>query len=399
MTEQRDGSPEHQAHSAGEDLPLPGADALFGLPAVWLRDNCGCARCRDPGSGERLTSIGDLAARISIRAVRQAGRQIEIEFEPDGHRSVFDPDWLRQFRPAAGDRGCSAAEEDGRTEAAKRLWDAASIGDSFPMGSWPLYRSDAVHRQACLRAVLRDGFVVLAGVPCEPDAVLAVAQSTGVVRETEHGRVTDVWIDGTAEAAFTRRPIAPCTAAPFLDPLLTVKILGCLTSASQGGDSILVDGFLAAARLRDEQPAAYAALTSTAVTFEHADPGVDLRATRSVIGLDPRGRIREVCFSASRLAPLRGAASEIVAFYAAYRSFARLLESPELQLTFALRPGDCLILDNTRILNGRTGFSGPARRHLQACWTDLDGLASKLAVLERRRHNGGGRRWSPAASG
>src|SRR5262249_8602799 len=154
----------------------------------------------------------------------------------------------------------------------KRLWDAGSIAGAFPMGSWPLYRSDAVHRQACLRAVLRDGFVVLAGMPCEPDAVLAVAQSTGVVRETERGRVTDVWREGpSAEAAFPSRPLAPCPAAPFLAPLLPVKILGCLASASEGGDSILVDGFLAAARLRDEQPAAFAALTTTAVTFAHAD--------------------------------------------------------------------------------------------------------------------------------
>jgi gamma-butyrobetaine dioxygenase len=370
-----------------------GADALFGLPAIWLRDNCGCPGCRDPGSGERLTSIGDLAARVSIRAVRQAGSRIEIEFGPDGHRSVFDPGWLRQFRPADPDDRGRAAAEDGRTEEAKRLWDAAGIGDAFPMGSWPLYRSDAVHQQACLRAVLRDGFVVLAGIPCEPDAILAVAQSTGVVRETERGRVIDVTARvRSAEGAYTTRPLAPCTAAPFRDPLLTVKILCCLASAASGGESTLVDGFFAAARLRDEQPAAFAALSSTAVTFAHADSGVDLRATRPVIGLDPRGRIREVCYATDYLSPLRGAASEIATFYAAYRSFARLLGDPELRLTFGLRPGDCLIVDNTRILNGRAAFAEAGGRHLQACWTDLDSMASKLAVLERRQHNGGGRR-------
>jgi gamma-butyrobetaine dioxygenase len=136
-------------------------------------------------------------------------------------------------------------------------------------------------------------------------------------------------------------------------------------------------------------------LTSTAVTFARADDQAEMRATHAVISLDPRGRIREIRFDRSTLAPLRGATSQIVAFYDAYRSFARLVDEQALTLTLALRPGHCLILDNTRVLNGRTGFApGPAagrERHLQASWADLDGVASRLAVLERPQHNGGSR--------
>ncbi len=47
-----------------------------------------------------------------------------------------------------------------------------------------------------------------------------------------------------------------------------------------------------------------------------------------------------------------------------------------------LHPGDCLIFDNTRILHGRTAFTGAGQRLLQGCYADLDGLASSLAVLE-----------------
>lgn len=61
-----------------------------------------------------------------------------------------------------------------------------------------------------------------------------------------------------------------------------------------------------------------------------------------------------------------------------------------------LAPGDCLILDNTRILHARTAFTtapgstaentaapGRGGRHLQGCYADLDGLASTLDVLRR----------------
>jgi gamma-butyrobetaine dioxygenase len=402
VTGQTDDPRERPDRSGNPELPPVEIDAPFGLPAIWLRDNCGCAECRDPGSGARLTSISDLSANVFITAVHRTGSRIEIEFGPDRHTGVYDAGWLGQFAPAAGagpGRGASryaatAGADDGRSEDAKQLWDAARIAGAFPQGSWPLYRSETAHRQACLRAVLRDGFVVLADMPREADAVLAVAQSMGVVRETERGRVVDLRAGAPQPAPGGRRPrpMALRTAAPFRDPLLTVMVLGCLDDGAAGGaESTLVDGFRAAATLRAEHPARFAVLAGTPVTFARADARADLRATRPVISVDPRGRIREVHFASRYLTPLRGPASEIVAFYDAYRSFVQLVRRPELTLTFRLRPGDCLILDNTRILHARTGTPGPGQRHLQKCWTDLDGLASSLAVLERRQHNGSAR--------
>jgi gamma-butyrobetaine dioxygenase len=75
--------------------------------------------------------------------------------------------------------------------------------------------------------------------------------------------------------------------------------------------------------------------------------------------------------------------AETIAFYAAYRRFAALIASPERTLTLRPAPGDCLIVDNTRILHSRTGFAATGHRHLQGCYADLDGLASTLAVLDR----------------
>ena len=178
MAEQADGSPERRKRSEDSRRPPGGADdPLLGLPAIWLRDNCGCAECRDPGSRARLTSITDLSERVSIAAVHRRGHRIEIEFAPDRHHSVYDARWLDQFRPAPVPRqrsqppvrppparsGTGPAAEDGRSEDAKHLWDTAVICGALPLGSWPLYQSDPAHRQACLRAVLRDGFVLLAG--------------------------------------------------------------------------------------------------------------------------------------------------------------------------------------------------------------------------------------------
>jgi len=214
----------------------------------------------------------------------------------------------------------------------------------------------------------------------------------GFVRETNYGRLFDVRVEATpANLAFTGLPIAPHTDNPYRDPVPTVQLLHCLASAVLGGDSGLVDGFEAAARLRAEDPAAFRILTRTPVTFAYSDATAELRATKPMIGTDPRGRIREVRFNNRSMLPLRlgreGSPEEAVAFYAAYRAFAEMIIRPDLMLTFRLAPGDCVVFDNTRILHARTGFAATGQRHLQGCYADLDGVASTLAVLRRKGRN------------
>ncbi|HEY1344840.1 MAG TPA: TauD/TfdA family dioxygenase, partial [Streptosporangiaceae bacterium] len=255
-----------------------GHPALRGLPAVWLRANCPCADCLDPGSGQRRTAITDLPADVAVAEVVASGTAVEVIFGPDGHRAVFAADWLARYGGPAGEAGTGAAgpgphgHDDDRTEDAKCLWAAADLSGGIPQGGWPRYLADPEHRRACLSAVLTHGLVVLHDVPCEPGTVLAVARSLGYVRETNYGRLFDVRAEPTAaNLAFTRLPIAPHTDNPYRDPVPTVQLLHCLHAAAGGGDSTFTDGFRAAAVLREQDPAAFTCLTTTPVTFAYAD--------------------------------------------------------------------------------------------------------------------------------
>jgi gamma-butyrobetaine dioxygenase len=354
--------------------------ALPLLAAILLRDSCCCPECRDAGSGQRLGSVTDLPADVSVREARAVGNSVEVIFGPDGHRAVFSRAWLAEQ--------VSSAEDD-RTEDAKRLWTSGDA-TALPGQSWPRYLADERERVRCLDALLRDGFFLLSDVPCRPGAVLDVAGSMGYVRETNYGRLFDVRVEATpANLAYTGLPIAPHTDNPYRDPVPTVQLLHCLVTAVEGGDSGLVDGFMAAAMLRAEDPSSFEILTRTPVTFRYRDATAELRATRPMIGVDPRGRIREVRFNDRSMQPPRpgrdGSPERTAAFYVAYRAFAEMIRRPDLMLTFRLAPGDCVVLDNTRVLHARTGFSATGRRHLQGCYADLDGVASTLAVLRRPR--------------
>lgn len=379
----------------------PDADlvTLDGLrfPTVWLRDNCACADCQDPLTHQKLFGITDLAADVAVSAMTEEPDDIRIVFAPDGHQSVFARAWLAAHAlepsPNAPDPTRSRAtlaganpqfDTDQRTEADKQLWRAADLARHLPEADWSDYQTNPSVQAASLEYVLRLGFVLLHGVPTTPGAVLQVVETFGFVRETNYGRLFDVRVEVSPNnLAFTNLPITPHTDNPYRDPVPTLQLLHCLTSAAEGGDSGLVDGFLAAALLRELHPDAFDILTHTPVPFAFRDRDTELRACGPIIEVDPRGDMREVRFSNRHVQPIRLAPQHAADFYRAYRQFAALAYDPELQLTFKLDPGDCIIFDNTRVLHARTAFASGGARHLQGAYADLDSLASTLAVLRR----------------
>ncbi|MGH3509145.1 MAG: 2-trimethylaminoethylphosphonate dioxygenase [Nocardioidaceae bacterium] len=346
------------------------------FPAIWLRDNCPCPGCRDPRNGQKLFGILDLPTGLTVDAVDRSAGSVTVTFGPDGHRSTFDADWLdAQREPSTG---------DGRTELGKQLWVADDLAGRLPVGVWASYRADDEERLRVLRAVQGLGFAILRETPTDDRTVLRVAESFGFVRETNYGDLFEVRVEADPNnLAYTGLAIGPHTDNPYRDPVPTMQLLHCLSNAVGGGESGLVDGFRAAATLRDEEPAAYDVLTSTPVPFAWSDAHASLRAERPLIGVDPQGGLREVRFNNRSMQPLRLPYDDLVAFYAAYRSFAAIIERPELLLTFRLEPGDCLIFDNVRLLHARTAFadSGTGARHLQGCYADLDGLNSTVTLL------------------
>jgi gamma-butyrobetaine dioxygenase len=85
------------------------------------------------------------------------------------------------------------------------------------------------------------------------------------------------------------------------------------------------------------------------------------------------------------MAPPDMADDELVAWYDAFSLWCRMLDDPQLQVRIHLEPGDLFIVDNRRVLHGRTAYdSSGGTRHLQGCYADIDGLRSSIAVLRRR---------------
>jgi [2-(trimethylamino)ethyl]phosphonate dioxygenase len=164
----------------------------------------------------------------------------------------------------------------------------------------------------------------------------------------------------------------------------TLQLLMCLENSVEGGESIVVDGFHAARRLKEHDPDSFDLLTRYCARFEYSgSAGVRLASRRPVIELGPDGELIAIRFNNRSAAPLTDVPYEHMAsYYRALRRYARIVENPDMAVRFRLEPGELFIVDNTRVLHGRTPFAGSGSRWLQGCYADKDGLLSTLTVLE-----------------
>ena len=147
---------------------------------------------------------------------------------------------------------------------------------------------------------------------------------------------------------------------------------------------MVVDGFAAAQRLRDENADHFDLLADHCARFEYAGSSdVALRSRRPMIELAPDGELIGVRFNNRSAAAITDVPfDKMAAYYEAYRHFGNIIDDPEMEVTFRLDPGQCFLVDNTRVLHARKGYSGAGTRWLQGCYADKDGLYSELAVLQ-----------------
>ena len=115
---------------------------------------------------------------------------------------------------------------------------AEIIGSRAALGHW-------------LRDICTYGFALLRGVPTIDGEVTRVAELFGFVRETNYGRIFDVAPKPVPNnLAFSSLALGVHTDNPYRDPVPGLQLLHCLESDAEGGESVVVDGFHAAERLR-----------------------------------------------------------------------------------------------------------------------------------------------------
>ncbi|GHB16294.1 2-trimethylaminoethylphosphonate dioxygenase [Salinicola rhizosphaerae] len=351
----------------GRQLRVAWHDREVRYHALWLREHSPDAETLDPRTGQRLIEAAALPLDIALVEARQESETLRLVFS-DGHRARF---------PLADLAGPPPVTE-------RERWDASL--SALPVADFDRAIDSDHALLDMLESLERFGFVKVRGVPLELEGMMPLVARLGPLRRTNWGGIADV--KSIAEAfdlTMTQRGLEPHTDNPYRDPIPGYIWLHCLSNADSGGDSTLADGFMAAQRLRREHPDAFDCLTQTQVRFRYRDEEAHLESEGPLIELDSAGRVVRVRYNnrTERIPPLPP--ETLARYYAARRQFFALITSPALTLTPKLAPGEMLIMDNYRLLHGRTAFHlTQGVRHLRQGYVDRDTTASRRLTLRRQ---------------
>ena len=347
--------------------------------AMWLRDNAWDDATRSASNGQRLIALRDIPAGTRVSDATLDQGTLHLTFTPENRPIAFDLDWLA----AHAYDGLQAAP-DGWLPDDTEVWDSGLM-NRVPVADLPTIQSDPAALTHWLAEVVRFGFGKLSGGPVEDGALFDVVDLFGYVRETNYGRKFEVRTEvNPTNLAFTGLGLQAHTDNPYRDPVPTVQVLYCLESSAAGGENMVVDGFRAALRLREENQRYFDLLARYCARFEYAgEAGVKLQSRRPMIELAPDGELIGVRFNnRSMAAAVDVPFDDMADWYAAYRRLGEIIDDTAMEVTFRLEPGEAFIVDNTRVLHARKAYSGTGTRWLQGCYADKDGLRSKLAALQ-----------------
>ena len=346
------------------------ADTPVTLPALWLRERADSADQLDAVTRQRLVNPHEFPDDLSVVDGALSDAALELRFS-DGYAGRYVIAAL-------------LAELNEPPLLPETLAWRADL-EPLPYFRW----STLDESESLLRAVttyLQRGFMIVRGTPAQPDSIRAIAAHFGEIRRTNFGEYFEVYSrPGSNDLAYRTVALGPHTDNPYRTPTPGIQLLHCLRNETRGGDSTLVDALSCGQQLRERDPQAFDILARVPVRFRFDDDKTSLAADRALLDCDCSGQLQGIHYS-PRLDWMPLMDEDATRRYQrARKQLAGLLCDPGNALRLRLEPGDCLIMDNNRVLHGRTGYDPTeGARHLQGCYIDRDGPASLYRRLSTR---------------
>ena len=323
------------------------------------------------------------SAHIREAKLENDGRTVRVTWK-SGHASKFDAPYLSSNR-YGDDEDSSLSASSGSasrhvlsTEAPKlqKSWDGDSLRNRLVRIENAAKDDDAC-KQAALSALLKHGVVILEGIPPNIDATEHVARSWfGGVRETVYGTMWDTSPKEESDVndtAFTKEAIKQHTDCTYYADTPGLQIFHCSEQdVSPGcGYTLIADGLKIAEALHQRFPEAFDFFSTTPLRFRCLDEGAHLSALRTIIDIDAAGRMKQFAYNPYDLAPMTYLSDgDLEAFYRHHAALSSLTTSREFTFSIRLLPGEMMVVNNHRVLHGRTAFKGS--RNMLGCYVGFD---------------------------
>ncbi|MDB3888058.1 TauD/TfdA family dioxygenase [Candidatus Pelagibacter sp.] len=340
----------------------------------WLRERVDGDEFLDKGTQQRLFDPTSLDSEISICKANICEKFLEIDFN-DGVFSKMNIDKLTLefsnedtvIKPITKVKWDSSLKDIKNFEYKKNFFESKEMYD-------------------LLVSFYKYGFVIIKDIPINNNFVVKFANSIGSVRRTNFGEYFDVKSKPNPnDLAYTSLSLTPHTDNPYRNPVPCIQLLHCIESEVSGGLSTLVDGFTVTEDLKNENLDFYKILSEVKVRFKFIDKEVVLEDWSELIKLNEDATFKQVRFS-PRLDYVPMLEKEKLNFYyKARKKLSEMYNSNKYRIEFKLKPKDLIMMDNYRLLHGRTAYeTKEGNRFLQGCYIDYDSTEGKLRHLKRK---------------
>ena len=339
----------------------------------WLRERVNGEEFIDKGTQQRLFDPTKLRKNIQIDKLNLSKDFLEITFNDGVYTKLATQNILKEFSNINEIKFIKKIKWD----SSLKNFDNFEFKDNFFEGE-EMYKA--------LFHFYQYGFVIFKKVPTKNNFIVNFANSIGSVRKTNFGEFFNVKSKPNPnDLAYTSLSLAPHTDNPYRNPVPCIQMLHCIENKVSGGLSTLVDGYTVTQKLKKDFPDFFEILSEIKVRFQFIDQSVILEDWAEMIQLDENKEFKQVRFS-PRLdfVPLIDK-QKLELYYSARNKISELYNSNKYKIEFKLLPGDLLMMDNHRLLHGRTSYdANEGNRFLQGCYIDYDSTEGKLKHLKRK---------------
>jgi gamma-butyrobetaine dioxygenase len=335
-------------HSRARTVAIEWTDgSISEFPYLFLLDN-DPSRFH-PQTGERELDLLRIPGGIEAKSVALKGADLVIDWASDVVVPTRIPvNWLDEHRP--GSRWRDPADVPAKT------W-GSGFELELPRGEVSALAADGRAFLDWLFETKRHGLSLVTGLADDEEVGVRLGERIGFLRRTNFGLTFRVETKPDPNnLAYTAHALPLHTDLPNQELPPGYQFLHAIRNEAVGGESTFADGFRIAESLRERDPDAFDLLTRIPVPYRFHDREFDIRVHRPVIGLDERGQIFDIRYSAHLMDAFDMPAAVMDDYYRAYRLFMRETRNPAHGIRFKLRAGEMVVFDNRRVLHGRTAF-------------------------------------------
>jgi gamma-butyrobetaine dioxygenase len=399
------------------------------VSAIYLRDLCRCSQCVDPSTRQKLFSTVDIPQTIQARQEPSDDHNIiRVRWENDIRR--FSEDHITDINVGLlPETPVLTRTAEINSWLPERVhWTSDRLKFDVKDISYDSYMFDDSVLCDALRTLHSHGLLFLTNVPEDERAVANIAERVGPLKRTFYGETWDVRsVPNANNVAYTSQDLGFHMDLMYMQQPPHLQMLHCIRSSAAGGASLFTDSHRAARDLFRDDPRAFEDLCTNDISFhyDHMKSHYYHQARKTIALYKPKrtmsleaavvkqeqalaqssergiqkaadgaasmsARIRSVAWSPPFQAPFstsHGCDDRMHKWHAAASKFNAKIQEKEGIYERMMRPGECVIFDNRRVLHARTAFEvGDAgkERWLRGAYLDHDVYMSRLHVLRHR---------------